>query len=109
MGDFGIEEFPLFAHELELVSWSDTNWKRKARLRVNHLGQPELGNILAREVLACPFAGCARDFRQEFRSLYEVKLEGNHRGSAHAGNRWMDTVLTEHSGGRTGSESLASV
>ena len=108
VGDFGIDEFPLFAHELELVSWDDTNWKHKARFRVDHLVQAVLGNILAREVLACPFAGCARDFGREFHSLYEVKLEGNHRESAHAGNRWMDTVLTEHSGGRTGSESLAS-
>ena len=108
VGDFGIDEFPLFAHKLELVSWDDTNWKHKAHFRVDHLVQAVLGNFLAREVLACPFAGCARGFGREFRSLYGVKLEGNHRESAHAGNRLMDKVLTEHSGGRTGSLSLAS-
>lgn len=107
--DFRIQYVPLFAHELELQWWSSTNCKRKACFNVNHLVHVVvLGNILARKVFAFPFAGCSTDFRREFHCLYEVKLEGNDCESAHAGNEWMDMVLTDHSGGRTGGKSLAS-
>ena len=75
--DFRIEEFPLFAYELELVSWSDTNWKDKKYFKLSHLVQAVLGNILARKIFECPFAGCSRDFRREFRGLYEAKLRGS--------------------------------
>ena len=76
VGDFRTEEFPHFAHELDLVSWSDTNWKGKKYFKLSHLVQAVLGNILARKVFKCPFAGCAREFRREFLDLFEVKLRG---------------------------------
>ena len=74
--DFRIEEFPPFAQELELVLWSDTNWKDKKYFKLSHLVQAVLGNILVRKVFECPFAGCSRDFRREFLDLFEVKLRG---------------------------------
>ena len=57
--DLRIEGFPQFARELELVSWSDTNWKRTGCFKVNLLAQAVQGNISARKVLVSLFA--ARD------------------------------------------------
>ena len=108
VGDFRIAEFPPFAHELDLVSWSDTNWKGKKYFKLSHLVQAVLGNILVRKVFECPFAGCSRDFRREFRGLYEFKLRGTINQPTFSYGWMVSAALTYLSGGRTGSTPLAS-
>ena len=84
---FEVEIFPPFARELELVSWSETNWKAKKHFKVSHLVQAVLGNILARAVFECPFAGCTWGFHEEFRALFEAKIRGtiNQPTAGHGG------------------------
>ena len=96
--DFRIEDFPLFARELELVSWVDTNWKDKKYIQVRHLVEAVLGNILVGMVFKCPFAGCARDFRHEFLDLFETKLRGTILSPLPVMDRWFRCLLTDHSG-----------
>ena len=76
--------------------------------KVYRLIQAALGNLLVRKVFVPPFAGCSRDFSREYRGFYGVERSGNYHGSAHVSYRWIDSVLTDNSRGRTGSTSLAS-